>query len=234
MTDALIFLNFFFLGRLFFREIGQPLFGTPPHAKNFWARFLMGFLLVLFITPLSLSLYYFLLYIIFLCLDSLITPKAERQRALWYAFTLLLPFAVSFWQPQWNLLSKNFHLTIVPSLSERFWLVLLGFILTIKEGTIIIRMALNNLRTVPFSEENKETDKEEYERGKWIGILERTFIYFLIIFDQIGAIALIVALKSLARFNELNKRTFAEYFLIGSFLSLLVAAVPAVLVRLLW
>ncbi|WP_150109312.1 hypothetical protein [Caldithrix abyssi] len=153
---------------------------------------------------------------------------------MWYAFTLLLPFATCIGQPQLAPLSKNFQFAVIPYLSERFWLVLLGFILTIKEGTIIIRMALNNLRTVPFSEENKETDKEEYERGKWIGILERTFIYFLIIFDQIGAIALIVALKSLARFNELNKRTFAEYFLIGSFLSLLVAAVPAVLVRLLW
>ena len=59
-----------------------------------------------------------------------------------------------------------------------------------------------------------------------------TFLYFLIIFNQIGAIAIIIALKSLARFKELDDKNFAEYFLIGSLLSVLVAVIPAVIVLL--
>ena len=77
-------------------------------------------------------------------------------------------------------------------------------------------------------------DIQEFDRGKLIGILERGLIYFLIIFNQIAAIAIIIALKSIARFKEMDDKNFAEYFLIGSLLSIVVAVFPAILVRLLW
>jgi len=84
---------------------------------------------------------------------------------------------------------------------------------------------------VPYlNRKTKRQDRREYELGRVIGLLERTFLYFLIIWNQIGAIAILIALKSLARYKELENKQFAEYFLIGSLLSVLAAAIPAVAV----
>ncbi len=78
-----------------------------------------------------------------------------------------------------------------------------------------------------------EKDEDEYNRGKYIGILERTFIYFLVIFNQYTAIGILLGLKTFARFKELDNRDFAEYFLIGSMLSILTAVLPAIYVLIL-
>jgi len=99
---------------------------------------------------------------------------------------------------------------------------------TIKESTIIIRGILDSIKAIPKKQQKK--DEDEYNRGKYIGILERTFIYFLIIFQQYTAIGILLGLKTFARFKELDKRDFAEYFLIGSMLSILTALLPAIYV----
>jgi len=110
-------------------------------------------------------------------------------------------------------------------------LIINGFIFTMKESTILIRLVLNKVSATPRSAENTK-DTKEYDRGKIIGILERGLIYFLILFNQVASIAIIIALKSLARFKEMDDKNFAEYFLIGSLLSIITALIPAVLVKL--
>lgn len=45
----------------------------------------------------------------------------------------------------------------------------------------------------------------------------------LILLGQWGALMLLVAAKSIARFDELKERAFAEYYLVGTLASLLVA-----------
>ena len=107
------------------------------------------------------------------------------------------------------------------------------YLFTIKESTIIIRGILDSIKVVPKKEkveEINEKDEEEYNRGKYIGILERTFIYFLVIFQQYTAIGFVLGLKSFARYKDLDKRGFAEYFIIGSMLSILTAILPAIYV----
>lgn len=194
-----------------------------------------GVLLFLLIESALHALLFFVFYLLLQLVDSFMIPNKEKHRAWWYGLLFALPFlALTFPSAVFSHLPESdFSLALAPPIPFNISLILLGFILIIKEGTIVIRLALNSLKTVPIAENQTSADQEEYERGKWIGILERTFVYFLVIFNQIGAIALIIALKSLARFNELNNKSFAEYFLIGSFLSLLVAALPAVIVRLL-
>jgi len=233
MNASLIFLILFFLGRLFFYDINLPLFGIKSQPKKLLRRILFGLFLFLFIGRWFLAGYYFLIYGLLTLLDMLVVPQKEGLRPVAYAIFFVFPFLTLCWQPQFPEKQLWFSLTISWPQTQHLLLIFLGYVLTIKEGTIVIRLVLNNLKTVPVTDDPQQPDKEEYERGKWIGVLERTFVYFLVIFNQIGAIALIIALKSLARFNELNKKSFAEYFLIGSFLSLLVAALPAVIVRLL-
>lgn len=59
--------------------------------------------------------------------------------------------------------------------------------------------------------------------GRLIGILERTITLILIVLGQWAAIVLLLAAKSIARFEELKDRRFAEYYLIGTLTSILVA-----------
>jgi len=113
--------------------------------------------------------------------------------------------------------------------SSHLLLIVTMYLFTIKESTIIIRGILDSIKAVPKKEKD-EKDEEEYNRGKYIGILERTFIYFLVIFQQYAAIGIVLGLKSFARYKELDKRGFAEYFLIGSMLSILTALLPAIYV----
>jgi len=61
--------------------------------------------------------------------------------------------------------------------------------------------------------------------GRLIGILERTVSLVLILVGQWAAIAILIAAKSIARFDELKDRRFSEYYLVGTLASLLVAIV---------
>ncbi len=67
--------------------------------------------------------------------------------------------------------------------------------------------------------------------GRLIGILERMLTLILIVLGQWAAILLLVTAKSIARFEELKDRRFAEYYLVGTLTSLLVATVTGLLLR---
>jgi len=59
--------------------------------------------------------------------------------------------------------------------------------------------------------------------GLAIGVLERIFVLTLVLLGEFTAISLVLAAKSIARFADLKKREFAEYYLIGTFSSMLFA-----------
>lgn len=67
--------------------------------------------------------------------------------------------------------------------------------------------------------------------GRAIGILERIILLPLVILGEWGGIGLILAAKSLARFKELDSRPFAEYYLIGTLTSVVVATGTGLVVR---
>lgn len=69
--------------------------------------------------------------------------------------------------------------------------------------------------------------------GRLIGILERTLVLALVLYQQWAAMAILVTAKSIARFEELKKRRFAEYYLVGTLASLLVALAVAFLLTML-
>lgn len=73
-------------------------------------------------------------------------------------------------------------------------------------------------------------DDDEVRTGRIIGTLERYIVLLLAVFGQWGAIALVLAAKSIARFEELKQRTFAEYYLVGTLSSMLIAVVSGLLV----
>jgi heme A synthase len=65
--------------------------------------------------------------------------------------------------------------------------------------------------------------------GATIGVLERMLVLTLVLIGQFAAIAIIFAAKSIARFEELKDREFAEYYLIGTLSSILFAMLVGIL-----
>jgi len=82
-------------------------------------------------------------------------------------------------------------------------------------------------------EEDRTTGAVELARGRSIGVLERALTLTLVLLGQYAALGLIIAAKSLARFKALEDREFAEYFLIGTLASLLLAVLVGVGLKLL-
>jgi hypothetical protein len=114
--------------------------------------------------------------------------------------------------------------------------VLMGGLLVSNEANHLLRLLLAGLRVGPAAAagDNSDmaaTDRREYNTGRVIGILERIIIYVAVLTDQIAAIGLVLAVKGLARFKEMDDRPFAEYVLVGTLLSLLLAVFVALLVK---
>ena len=131
--------------------------------------------------------------------------------------------------------------SILVSLLERIcrpWssVVLMGGLLVSNEANHLLRLLLAGLRVGPEAGAGNSSvmtaaDRREYNTGRVIGLLERVIVYVAVLTDQIAAIGLVLAVKGLARFKEMDNRPFAEYVLVGTLLSLLLAVVIALLVK---
>lgn len=95
------------------------------------------------------------------------------------------------------------------------------FILAILSVTfvsaIIMKMVMSK-----WSLDEDNSDDSLQSAGKYIGILERLFVFGFIILNQWGAIGLLIAAKSVFRFGDLSRakdRKLTEYMLIGSLIS---------------
>lgn len=66
-------------------------------------------------------------------------------------------------------------------------------------------------------------ENEGAKIGSWIGILEREIILMLGLMGQFSAIGFVLTAKSLARFKQLENKSFAEKYLVGTLLSALIA-----------
>lgn len=104
-------------------------------------------------------------------------------------------------------------------------LYLSAFVFAHEGGNTIVRGVL--------PEDGPEAEGEDLGVGYLIGSLERWIILLLGLAGLWEAVALVVAVKSIARFEELKHRAFAEYFLVGTLTSVLVAIVLVVLVSVL-
>lgn len=129
-----------------------------------------------------------------------------------------------------------------PALEEIIWLTV-GFLLVANEANLIIRHVFQTFNLAPLlpqaSPETAAADKpapideREYNAGRIIGILERWLIYLLVATGGgYTVIAIIIAAKGFARFQQMDQREFAEYVLIGTLGSTLLAVLVAKLIGL--
>jgi hypothetical protein len=115
----------------------------------------------------------------------------------------------------------------------RWSAVAAAYVFNGKGGTRIVRGVLERFPKAVPSETGDTED--EYEMGRTIGNLERYLALTLALFNQWAALGFIVAAKSIARFPEFTGRRhkdFAEYYLIGTLTSVLVALASGIVVGL--
>lgn len=112
-------------------------------------------------------------------------------------------------------------------------LVLFGFLMVLNEMNIVLRYLLGVLNLESPMVETTKINKDEYNTGRVIGILERIFVFVFVLAGQYSAVGFILAAKGVTRFQEFKDRTFAEYVLIGTLISSLLAMTVAFIVKIL-
>jgi len=108
--------------------------------------------------------------------------------------------------------------------------IIAGFIFCAKPSNILIKYLFIAF-SIQIPEDNSENPDEQSlpNAGKLIGIVERFLALALIIMGQYEAVGLIIAAKSILRFNGTQK---SEYVLVGTLLSFGIAAFSGILISL--
>jgi hypothetical protein len=139
------------------------------------------------------------------------TPKTQR---LWFILDQLLHLAVIgfitiFWYKV-DIWKYEFD--------PRFWIYATAVILLTLPASMIIK----NIISIWTPNENNSAEADLQNAGKYIGILERLFVFFFIITGNFASIGFLMAAKSIFRFGDLTKsndRKLTEYVLIGTLMS---------------
>lgn len=84
------------------------------------------------------------------------------------------------------------------------------------------------LATVEVSPKGHIQEENVLQAGRYIGLFERLLISLGVIVDHWEIIVAVIALKTVARYQELDDQITAEYFLVGSLVSLLWAVLVTV------
>lgn len=106
------------------------------------------------------------------------------------------------------------------------WPWLAAFLVLAEPSTRLLRWGMGLMGRPPASA------SEAYGRGEAIGVLERWLALVMIVRGDYSALAFIIAAKALARHRRFEQDPeFAEYFLVGTLASLLLAVAAAEAVR---
>lgn len=89
-------------------------------------------------------------------------------------------------------------------------------------GNVLCRELLTHLGQPPVT---ASPAAGAYSAGRLIGWLERLVLAAGLLGNSWEILAAVIALKTVARFKELDRQDFAEYFLVGSLFSILWALV---------
>lgn len=123
------------------------------------------------------------------------------------------------------------------------FLLLSAIVFVLRGGTYVTRGVLDKAGAFPRKGERSPrnagteaqevtgVDTTEYNRGRTIGNIERLLLLLVVIVGSYEALGFLVAAKGLIRASEFEDRDFAEYFIVGSLTSVLVALLLGLALR---
>ena len=114
--------------------------------------------------------------------------------------------------------------------------VLAGVVFLLKGGTSLVRTLLPDVvgLQAPLARKAKTSQEApiDFNMGRLIGNLERLMIALFVVLGQYAAVGLVITANSLARFKRLEEDpNFAEYYLVGTLTSTLIAVIVGLLIR---
>ena len=89
--------------------------------------------------------------------------------------------------------------------------ILLGYVIGLGGGIFFVK-AVCGLIELP----HVTADRGLRRAGLLLGIFERFIVLTCVLKGEYGALALVFGAKSIARFEDLKKREFSEYYLVGT------------------
>jgi lysylphosphatidylglycerol synthetase-like protein (DUF2156 family) len=133
---------------------------------------------------------------------------------------------------KWFILDQILHLLVIVGIvliwshvdytkyeiDNRFWMYATAVLLLTTPASIVIK----NVISLWTPDENGTKEADLQNAGKYIGILERLFVFFFIITGNFASIGFLMAAKSIFRFGDLTQskdRKLTEYVLIGTLIS---------------
>jgi protein-S-isoprenylcysteine O-methyltransferase Ste14 len=144
-----------------------------------------------------------------------LTYQKKKTKQNWFVIDqilhlLVLVFAASL-ATNFNFLAREFY-------TDKLVLLLIAILLITNVSSIIIKLFITQWQP----ESKKEDDASLAKAGRYIGILERLFVFVFVITNHWEAIGFLLAAKSVFRFGDLTSskdRKLTEYILIGTLLS---------------
>lgn len=103
-------------------------------------------------------------------------------------------------------------------IDNRFWIYATAVLLLTTPASIVIK----NVISIWTPNENGAKEADLQNAGKYIGILERLFVFFFVVTGNLTSIGFLMAAKSIFRFGDLTQskdRKLTEYVLIGTLIS---------------
>jgi hypothetical protein len=157
---------------------------------------------------------------------KLILQKAQTQK-IWFFVDQLLHLTF-LWIVALGYSGLEIDLSF---LNQGKWLLLSTSIVFLSiPASVLIRIFISG-----WAPNTEDTQKDSLQNaGKYIGILERLFIFIFILTDHWDGIGFLLAAKSIFRFGDLKEskeRKLTEYVMIGTLLSFGLAILTGMLVQ---
>jgi protein-S-isoprenylcysteine O-methyltransferase Ste14 len=112
----------------------------------------------------------------------------------------------------------RFNFSIDAILTNQILLLSIAILMITSVSAIVIKIVITQWNP----ESKKENDDSLAKAGRYIGILERLFVFIFVVTNHWEAIGFLLAAKSVFRFGDLTSskdRKLTEYILIGTLLS---------------
>jgi hypothetical protein len=111
----------------------------------------------------------------------------------------------------------------VRNMPNKFLAVPVVYLTVVFGGGYLIRLLVSSLAYGVKSHSPEKASEQLQNAGLYIGWLERFLVVTALLLQSPATVGLILTAKSIARYPEFKSERFAEYFLIGTLLSLSLA-----------
>ncbi|QTD37851.1 DUF3307 domain-containing protein [Polaribacter batillariae] len=154
-----------------------------------------------------------------------LTFQDKKSKRTWFFIDQLLHLVVLVFVTS---LYGEFSFNFDALFTGKILLLLIGILLITNVSSVIIKVFITQWNP----ENKKENDDSLAKAGRYIGILERLFVFVFVITNHWEAIGFLLAAKSVFRFGDLTSskdRKLTEYILIGTLLSFGLAIIIGIL-----